>query len=181
MRFANPWKKLGSRLIYENAWLRLREDQVIRPDGKEGIYSVIDTRVATGVVALTPEREVYLIGQFRYPTNVYSWEIVEGGADPHETPINAAKRELQEEAGLIASNWRQLGGEVHLSNCISSEVAVFFVAEDLRETDKSPEETEVLEVKKVPLAEALRMVDAGEVQDAMSIIGLQRAERVLRR
>ena len=123
----NPWKTLSSRPIYENPWLRLREDQVIRPDGKEGIYGVVDTRLAVGVIALTPEKEIFIVGQWRYPLNRYSWEIIEGGGDPNEDGLVTAKRELKEEAGLVAETWRTLGGEVHLSNCFSSERAVFFV------------------------------------------------------
>ena len=123
----NPWKTLSSRPIYENPWLRLREDQVIRPDGKEGIYGVVDTRLAVGVIALTPEKEIFIVGQWRYPLNRYSWEIIEGGGDPNEDGLVTAKRELKEEAGLVAETWRTLGGEVHLSNCFSSERAVFLL------------------------------------------------------
>ena len=110
MRTENPWKTLESRLVYSNPWISVREDQVIRPDGQNGIYSVVETRIATGVVALTPERDVYLVGQYRYPTEMYSWEIIQGGADEDEEPLAACKRELQEEAGLIAKDWTPLGG-----------------------------------------------------------------------
>ena len=177
----NPWKKLGSRVVYENPWLTLREDKVIRPDGEEGIYSVVDTRIATAVAALTPEREVYLVGQYRYPTDMYSWELIEGGTDPGEEPLAAIQRELKEEAGLVAKAWRQLGEEVHLSNCISSETGYFFVAEDLTQTEAEPEATEVLQISRVPFEECLRMVDEGVIKDAMSIMGLMRLDREWRR
>jgi 8-oxo-dGTP pyrophosphatase MutT (NUDIX family) len=175
----NPWKTSGTRLIYENPWIRLREDSVIRPDGKPGIYSVVETRVATGVVALTPEREIYLVGQYRYPTEHYSWEIVEGGAEPNEDPLEAARRELREEAGLIADDWSPIGGEVHLSNCFSSERAVFFLARGLTEVGSSPEGTEVLQLRKVRLSEALGMISRSEIKDAMSIIALYRISGML--
>jgi len=175
----NPWKTISSRKVYSNPWMSVREDQVIRPDGQNGIYGVIDTRTATGVVALTSEHEVYLVGQYRYPTDVYSWEIVQGGVDEDEDPLTACKRELQEEAGLIAETWTPIGGEIHLSNCISSEKGYLFVAEGLSETEASPDGTEVLQLKKLPLREAVRMAVSGEIVDAVSIIGLLLAEKWL--
>jgi 8-oxo-dGTP pyrophosphatase MutT (NUDIX family) len=170
----NPWKTLSTRPIYKNPWLSLREDKVIRPDGQEGIYGVVDTRLAVGVIALTPQKEIYLVGQWRYPLNRYSWEIIEGGGDPNEDGLVTAKRELKEEAGLIAARWRPLGGEVHLSNCFSSERAVFYVAEDLDETEAEPEGTEELELRKMKFSDVILMVDSGEITDAMSIIALNR-------
>jgi len=170
----NPWKTLSSRQVYENPWLRLREDKVIRPDGKEGIYSVVDTRLAVGVVALTQQNEIYLVGQWRYPLNSYSWEIIEGGGDPGEEAVETAQRELREEAGLVAKKWRPLGPEVHLSNCFTSERAVFFVAEELSEVKAEPDETEVLELRKMKFEETLAMVQRGEITDAMSVIAILR-------
>ena len=176
----NPWKTLSSRIVYQNSWIRVREDQVIRPDGNPGIYGVVETRIATGVVALDDQRQVYLVGQFRYATDEYSWEIIEGGSEESETALAAAMRELREEAGLVAEEWNQLGDEVHLSNCHSSEVAVFFLRK-LRQTESSPDGTEMLQIKKLPFSDALRMVEAGEVKDAMTIIGLIRASQFLKR
>jgi 8-oxo-dGTP pyrophosphatase MutT (NUDIX family) len=180
MKTTNPWKTLGSRIVYQNPWITVREDQVIRPDGKEGIYGVVETRIATGIVALDHQTNIYLVGQYRYATNEYSWEIIEGGSDDQEGPLQAAKRELREEAGLLAQTWSQLGAEVHLTNCHSSEVGVLYLARDLTETKNEPEGTELLEVKKIPFAECLRMVNAGEIKDAMSIIGIVRAAQVLK-
>ncbi|MBX7143490.1 MAG: NUDIX hydrolase [Oligoflexia bacterium] len=175
----NPWKILNSKCIYENPWIRVREDNVIRPDGRPGIYGVVEARkIATGVIALNERSEIFLIGQYRYPTRHYSWEIVEGGAEIGEAPMDAAKRELREEAGLIASNWEQLGTEVHLSNCVSDEIAVFFVARNLTEVEVAPDGTEVLQRRCVPLTKALQMVDSGEIKDAMSIIALLRFSRI---
>ena len=176
----NPWKTLSSKVIYSNPWISVREDSVIRPDGEPGIYGVVDCRVATGVVALTPEREVYLVGQYRYPLDLYSWEIIEGGAETIEDPLLTAQRELQEEAGLTARKWQQLGGVVHLSNCYSSEVAYLYLAMDLEKGVSNPDGTEVLQIKKVPLSKALEMVYEAEITDAMSIIGLLRAAQILK-
>lgn len=176
----NPWTRIESKVVYENPWIRVRHDDVLKPDGKPGIYGVVETRVATGVIAITEEQEVYLVGQYRYPTENYSWEIIEGGADHGEDPLVAIKRELKEEAGLKAEQWEQLGSEVHLSNCFSAERAYLYVARGLTEVTSEPDDTEVLSVRKVPLAEAFRMVDAGEITDAMTIIGLLRFDRYLR-
>ena len=179
MKTDNPWKKLDSRVVYENPWIRVREDSVLRPDGSDGIYGVVECRKATGVVALTSANEVYLVGQYRYTMNEYSWEIIEGGSEDGETALAAATRELAEEAGLTASTWKQLGDEVHLSNCHSSERGWIFLAENLEETESNPDATEVLEIAKVPLAQALKMIENGEIRDAMSIIGLLRAQQYL--
>ncbi|MCB0344448.1 MAG: NUDIX hydrolase [Bdellovibrionales bacterium] len=180
-KYSNPWKTVSSKNIYTNPWLSLREDQVIRPDGQPGIYSVVETRIATGVIALTPEMDVYLVGQYRYPTECYSWEIVEGGTDDEETALAAIKRELQEEAGLLAAKWHNLGGKIHISNCISAEVARLFVATDLSQTQSAPDGTEVLEVRVEPFEHCLQMVERGEITDAMSIIALLRLEQEVRR
>lgn len=177
----NPWKTLKSRIAYAlEPWMKVREDEVIRPDGSQGFYSVVQTRLALGVVALTPQREVYLVGQYRYPTEMYSWEIIEGGGEENEPALEGIKRELQEEAGLIASDWQPLGEEIHLSNCISSERALLFLAQGLSETTASPDPTEVLQIKKLPLDECLRWIDEGKIKDAMSIIGLHRVSELAR-
>jgi ADP-ribose pyrophosphatase len=177
-RRGNPWKTISSREIYRNPWLRLREDKVIKPDGSEGIYGVVEARLAVGVVAITPLREIYLVGQWRYPLNAYSWEIIEGGGDPEEDALVTATRELREEAGLVAKKWQPLGAEAHLSNSFSSERAVFFLAEDLSEVGAEPDDTEVLELRRVKFEEAFEMVDRGEITDAMSIIAIHRLSRI---
>ncbi|MFN8391503.1 MAG: NUDIX hydrolase [Bdellovibrionota bacterium] len=176
----NPWKTLSTKHIYQNPWIKVREDQVLQPNGAPGIYGVVETKIAVGAVPLTPQHEVYLVGQYRYPTKMYSWEIIEGGAEHGEDPLAAMKRELQEEAGLIAEHWQRLGDDVHLSNCISSEVAMIFLARGFTETHMSPDDTESLTVKRVSLAEALEMIEQGSIKDAMSIIGLTRVERMIR-
>lgn len=176
----NPWKTLSTKAIYQNPWISVREDQVIRPDGMPGIYGVVETRIATGVVALTETDDIYLVGQYRYATEMYSWEIIEGGADHGEEPLLAAKRELAEEAGLEAAEWSQLGGELHLSNCHSSEVGYLYVARNLKQVPSNPEGTEVLKIKKVPFQEALADVYAGKIVDAMSVIGILLTDKQLK-
>ena len=174
----NPWTTLATRLVYQNPWITVREDKVLRPNGSPGIYGVVETRLATGVLALTPEDDCYLVGQYRYTMHEYSWEIIEGGSDPGEDALAAAKRELREEAGLVARDWQPLGGEIHLSNCHSSERGYLFVARDLEEVAATPDETEDLQLRRVPFREALAMVDRGEIRDSISIMGILRYARL---
>jgi 8-oxo-dGTP pyrophosphatase MutT (NUDIX family) len=174
------WQQTASRVVYRNPWISVREDRVIRPDGSEGIYGVVDTRTATAVVAMTPDLRVYLVGQYRYTMEQYSWEVIEGGGDPGEPAIVAAKRELKEEAGLEAEHWEALCGPLHLSNGYSSEVGHLFVATGLREVGAEPEATEDLRLACVPFVEALARVLRGEITDGMSILSLLLLERRLR-
>ena len=180
-QFQNPWKTIGTALKYANNWIRVREDQVIRPDGNPGIYGVVETRMATAVIALTPKREVYLVGQYRYPTKHYSWEIIEGGTEHGEEPRHAAERELEEEAGLKASKWCELGEPVHLSNCYTDEVGYFFLAQGLTSVPARPEGTEVLVIEKKPFSEVMAMVEDGIIKDMLTIVGIYRLERYLRK
>ncbi len=175
----NPWKTLDTRVVYENDWIRVREDAVLRPDGKEGIYSVVETRIAVGVVPLLANGEVVLVGQYRYPMNEYSWEIIEGGSDGNELPLETAKRELQEEAGLTAKKWTRLGEDIHLSNCHSSEIGVLYLAEELEETEATPEGTEVLQNRRLPFSEVYQMVENGGIKDSLSLLGIYRTARLL--
>lgn len=174
----NPWKTVSTKVVYENPWISVREDQVICPDGSPGIYGVVDCRIATGVVALTNDSHIYLVGQYRYPLDRYSWEIIEGGAETGETALEAAQRELVEEAGIIAKNWTPLGPEIHLSNCHSSESGNLFLARELSFTQSKPDHTEVLQIKKVSLKEAFSMLSSGEISDSLTIIALSRLKDI---
>jgi 8-oxo-dGTP pyrophosphatase MutT (NUDIX family) len=177
MVMKNPWQRLGSKIIYTNPWITVREDDVVTPGGTSGIYGVVETRVATGIVAMTDAQEMYLVGQYRYPVDEYSWEIPEGGSDPGEDPIVTAKRELREETGLVATDWEQLGGEVHLSNCFSAERGFLYLARGLSQQAAEPDPTEQLVVKKIPFSECLAMVDRGEIKDSLTIIAVLRVAR----
>lgn len=174
---ANPWRTVSRREVYRNPWIGVREDAVIRPDGQPGIYGVVETPLAAGVLALTDDEEVVLVGQWRYALEAWSWEIVEGGAGPGESSLSAAKRELREEAGRAAASWAPLGAEVHLSNSFTDERAHIYVARELTEIGAEPDPTEVLEVRIEPFERCLEMLDRGEIQDAITVMALHRWER----
>jgi len=167
----NPWRTLGSRRVYENPWISVREDSVVRPDGEPGIYGVVHYKnTAVGVLPVENEH-VYLVGQYRYPLERYSWEIPEGGCPEGEEPLEAARRELREETGFEAGNWRRLG-EAFLSNSVADEYAVWFLATDLVPGEPQNEGTEVIGVRRVPLREAVVMATDGRITDALSVLAL---------
>lgn len=167
----NPWTLVSTKNIYDNKWISVREDAVVQPDGERGIYGVVHFKnIAIGVLAIEDEW-VYLVGQYRYALERYSWEIPEGGCAEGEEPLTAAKRELEEETGLRAKNWRKLG-EAFLSNSVSDELAVWFVATGLEQGEHRPEGTEQLEVRRVSFDEAVRMVLSGEISDALSQLAI---------
>ncbi len=172
-RHANPWRRLARRIAYENPWIRVWEDDVRRPDGRRGIYGVVHfVHRAVGVVPLDAGGRVLLVGQWRYTLDAWSWEIPEGGARPDEDPRDAVGRELAEETGYAAGQWRELV-RAHLSNSVSDEDAIVWVATDLRPGAASPEGTEQIDLRWVEFDEALAMCRDGRITDAMSILGLQ--------
>lgn len=178
---SNPWTTNGTRQIYENPWLRIREDAVVQPDGKPGIYGVVHFRNrAIGAIPIDEEGHTYLVGQYRYPLGIYSWEIPEGGCPEGEDNLEAAKRELLEETGLTASHWELLGTS-HLSNSATDEVAFLYLAQGLKQGPAQPEGTERLSLKRVPFETAVEMVMGGEITDAMSMLAILLLARKLKK
>lgn len=170
----NPWKTLSSSDVYENEWFSVREDQVIRPDGKSGTYSVVSAeRLAIGILPLWENGSLTLVGQYRYPLDEYSWEIPEGGGDLDVDPLESAKRELLEETGIEAKKWEYLG-RVHTSNCFVDEVCHLFLARHLIQGVAHPGPEELLETQRVSLGEAVRMARDGRITDSISIAGIFR-------
>jgi 8-oxo-dGTP pyrophosphatase MutT (NUDIX family) len=168
----NPWTTLDSRAIYENAWISVREDRVIRPDGRPGTYGVVHyKKKAIGVLPVDEDGHVWLVGQYRYPLEAYSWEIPEGGSDEGEEPEETARRELREETGLVAGRI-ELIGRSHLSNSVGDELAYLYRATGLRQGPSEPEGTERLQVRRFDWATAWRMVLDGRITDSMSVIAL---------
>ncbi len=169
----NPWRRVSRRVAYENPWIEILHDEVVRPDGKPGIYGVVHFRhLAIGVVPVDASDRVLLVGQFRYTMDRYSWEIPEGGGDFDESPEEAARRELVEETGYSGGKWRELC-RAELSNSVTDEITILFVASDLDAGPASPEGTEQLQLRWVPFDEVMAMIRRGEITDAMTILALQ--------
>lgn len=168
----NPWKTLSSAVTYDNNWLTIRHEEVITPAGTPGIYGVVSFKnKAVGVIPIDNAGNTYLVGQYRYPLNEYSWEIPEGGAPLGVDLLEAARRELREETGLEAARWTQIA-RIHTSNSATDEEGFLYVAEELTQGDTAPEETEALQIRRLPLAEAVQMVMTGQITDALSVSGL---------
>ena len=160
--------------MYENAWIQVFHDEVVRPDGKPGIYGVMHPRThAVGVVAIDDLDRVLLVGQYRYTLGRYSWEIPEGGVPIEDDPLEGGRRELAEETGYRAAAWRELT-RFSLANSTTDETGVLYLATGLTEGDADPDETEELAVRWVPFHDALDRVRSGELFDAMTQIGLLR-------
>jgi len=169
----NPWRRVSRRVAYQNPWIEILHDEVTRPDGQPGIYGVVHFRhLAIGVVPLDEMDRVLLVGQYRYTLDHYSWEIPEGGGGLDESPEEAARRELLEETGYSGGRWRELC-RAELSNSVTDEVTVLFVATDLEAGPASPEGTEQLQLRWIPFDEAMAMIGRGEIADAMTILALQ--------
>ncbi|HEY4936816.1 MAG TPA: NUDIX hydrolase [Puia sp.] len=172
----NPWTILGQQQVYENLWMQVSEFQVINPKGGRGIYGKVHYKhLAVGVIPLDANWNTWLVGQYRFPLDQYSWEIPEGGGRMDEDPVEEAKRELLEETGLVAKEWTKIL-TMHLSNSVSDELAIIFMARNLEEHAAAPEETEELAIKKLPFNEVFRMVESGKITDAISIAAIQQIQ-----
>jgi 8-oxo-dGTP pyrophosphatase MutT (NUDIX family) len=163
-----PWTRHSRRIAYRNPWISVYHDEVTRPDGQPGIYGVVHyANVAVGVVAIDDDDRVALVGQHRYAFDELSWEIPEGGSPHAEDSLEGARREL-----LTARTWREIG-RYQLSNSVSDEVAVVYLATDLEQGEAQPEGTEELVVRWLPFDEVMAMVESGEIGDALSVLPLQ--------
>ncbi|RMF52772.1 MAG: NUDIX hydrolase [Bacteroidetes bacterium] len=177
----NPWQTLASRKVYDNPWITVREDTVITPAGEPGIYGVVHYKNrALGVIPIDHEGCLYLVGQYRYPLGVYSWEIPEGGGKLDRDPLSEIQRELAEETGLTARRWRLLL-RMHLSNSVSDEEALIYLAWDLQPGPPRPEGTEKLQIWRLPFWEAIERLHAGQFTDSLTVAGLLYVETLLHR
>ena len=176
--FKNPWKRISSKIVYDNPWVSVRHEEVIKPNGEAGIYGVAHFKnFAAAVLPLDSDNNTWLVGQYRYTLEEYSWEIPMGGGVLNSDILEAAKRELKEETGMIANLWTPLGN-LHTSNSVTDEVGYMFLAEDLTEGDAEPDDTEILALKKVSLQEAVRMVMDSEITDSLSIAAILKVARL---
>jgi len=168
----NPWTTLERKEVYDNNWINVNEHQVINPSGGHGIYGVVHFKnLAIGVLPLDEDNNTWLVGQYRYPMQAYSWEIPEGGGPLGLDPLDGAKRELLEETGLVATDWIEIQ-RMHLSNSVSDELAIIYIARGLKMTESEPEETEQLVLRKLPFDEAYQMVMDGTITDSMTVAAI---------
>ncbi|MDF9391014.1 MULTISPECIES: NUDIX domain-containing protein [Methylococcus] len=174
MAESNPWRLLSRREIYDNPWIHVDEDKVVNPGGGISLYGRIHFKNrAIGIIPLDGRGNTWLVGQYRYVPDTWSWEIPMGGSPEGESILESARRELKEETGLTAASWTFLM-RLHTSNSVTDEEGFVFVAEDLEEGEPEFEETEDLRIWKLPLADAVAMVISGEITDAISVAGLLR-------
>lgn len=179
--YPNPWRPQSSRLIYDNPWFSLHEDEVINPGGGLSHYGKIDFKnIALGIIPLDEHNNTWLVGQYRYVPDCYSWEIPMGGGPLDIDPLISAQRELREETGLSASHWQELM-QLHTSNSVTNERGLVYVARGLTQGETEFEETEDIKIEKLPLTEAIERVMGGEITDAVSIAGLLKLSHIMQR
>jgi 8-oxo-dGTP pyrophosphatase MutT (NUDIX family) len=168
----SPWTTKSSRIAYQNAWITVREDEVIRPDGAPGLYGVVEIRPSVGVVAMNEREEVVLVRQWRYAVNRRTWEIPRGGSNPGETDMRAvAERELAEEAGVKAAHWQPLV-PVDVCNGVTDDVQSLFLATELSTTEMNLDPQEDITVVWRPFDEAVSMAMDGRISDVCSVAAL---------
>lgn len=165
----NPWKITSEKRIYDNPWIGITEYQVLNPSGNPGIYGkVFYKNLAIGVLPLDDDMNTWIVGQYRFTIDQYSWEMPEGGGVLGVDPIDSARRELLEETGLKAREWIEIQ-RLHLSNSVSDELSILYVARGLEQFEPEPEDTEQLIVNKVPFEQMYQMVADGQITDAMTV------------
>lgn len=175
----NPWKTKSIKVIYDNPWIKLEEHQVVIPSGKDGIYGkVIFKNKALAIIPIDQEGNTWLVGQYRYTLDEFSWEIPMGGGPIGMDILESAKRELKEETGLMADMWTNIL-RIHTSNSVTDEEGFVFLAEGLTEGETEFEETEQLHILKLPLKDAVQKVLNGEITDAISIAGLLKVAKMM--
>lgn len=175
----NPWKTLRIQTVYENAWIRVEHHDILNPAGKVGVYGKVHFKNrAMAIIPIDENGNTWLVGQYRYTPDEYSWEVPMGGGPIGMDLLESAKRELKEETGLTAAKWTEIM-KIHTSNSVTDEVGFVYLAEDLTEGETEFEETEILQIKKLPFAEALDMVMKGEITDSISVAALLKAARIL--
>lgn len=164
-----PWQVLASRLAYDNPWMSVTDHDVIRPDGKPGRYGVMTP--ANYAIIILPVHEdgtITMVGQHRFATDRYEWELPEGGGPKADAPLDSAKRELREETGLTAARWQETF-RADLSNSITDETGFGFIAWDLTQGEAEPDGTEIIETRRLPFLEAVDRAAAGEFRDMPTV------------
>ncbi|HMN04224.1 MAG TPA: NUDIX hydrolase [Flavobacteriales bacterium] len=179
MKKRGPWTTLSERTAYETPWISVSHHDVLDPSGRQSIYGVVHFKgLAVGIIPLDDELNTWIVGQYRYPLEAYSWEMPEGGGDRSIPPVESAKRELREEVGIEAERWTEIL-QMDLSNSASDERAVIFVARGLTFHEPEPDQDEQLEQRKLPFEELFQMVQRGEVRDAMTVAAVLKVKLMI--
>lgn len=172
----NPWQTLNVKEVYNNPWIQIQHHDVINPSGNEGIYGIVHFHNwAVGVLPLDEAYNTWIVGQYRYALNEYSWEIPEGGSLLKDDPLDSAKRELKEEAGIVATKWTKLM-DFYTSNSVTNEYAICYIAQGLSFEEAEPEETEDLLLRKLPFQALYEMVMKGEIKDSLTVAAVLKAK-----
>lgn len=169
-----PWTVETSKRVFKNPWIEVREDKVIRPDGRPGSFATVAMKPGVSVLALDEEGSVYLTSEFRYAVERESVEVVSGAIEGDESPPAAAKRELREELGIEAAEWTDLGLVDPFTSVVLSP-AHLFLARGLTFAETAPEGTEIIRAHRVRLSEAVRMVMGGEITHGPSCVLILKA------
>jgi ADP-ribose diphosphatase len=175
-----PWRRLTTRLVYENPWIRVREDQVALPDGQTTLYGVVECAGCVGVLPFLDADTIVLVGQYRYVAGGFFWEMPTGAIKPGESEEAAVQRELAEEAGYEADRLVKLCA-YHTGKSVVEETANIYLAEGLRAIQRPPDPTEFIEVRTFSFDEVVRMVERDEIKDSMTIVAVLHAARRRRR
>ncbi len=174
-----PWTTLHKEQRYATPWIVVDHHEVIDPSGKEGIYGVIHFRnIAVGIVPLDHDGNTWIVGQYRYPIQAYSWEIPEGGGHRDVHPLESARRELKEETGISAGQWLEIL-QMDLSNSASDETAIIYLARELTFGEAEPESTEDLAIRKLPFADLYGMVMRGAIRDSLTVAAVLKVQLLI--
>jgi ADP-ribose pyrophosphatase len=171
-----PWRTVSTRQVYANPWIRVREDVAELPDGRTTLYGVVQCRPCIGVLPFLDASTVVLVGQYRYVTRTFSWEMPTGAILPGESEEAAVQRELGEEAGYEAERLVKLCA-FDTSKSVMEERAHIYLAEGLRRVVREPDATEFIEIRSFPFDEVLRMVETSEIVDGMTVVAVLHAAR----
>lgn len=175
----NTWKTLKSEVKFDTPWISVSKHEVINPAGNPGQYGVVNFKnIAIGILPLDKELNTWIVGQWRYPLEQYSWEIIEGGGPHGIDPVESAKRELKEETGILAQKYTEIC-RIHTSNSVTDEYGIIYLAQNLSFSESEPEESEDLQVKKVSFNTAFEMVMDGRITDSISMAAILKTKILL--
>ena len=176
---SNPWTTLNSEKVHESAWISVKKHDILNPNGTPGNYSTIHFKnLAIGILPLDKDNNTWIVGQYRYPIDQYTWEIPEGGGQLDVAPLDTAKRELSEETGISANKWTKIQ-EMHLSNSASDEFCILYIAQDLSFGESHPDEEEELVIKKLPFDELYTMVQNGDIKDSLTVAAVLKTKLLM--